>query len=113
MTTVMLLDDHEVVRAGLRALLGTTTDLHVVAEAGTGRQALHRATEFAPDAVVLDVRLPDASGVAACRQIRAETRQWACGHAVPQRGGTSRQDTGPHLVSAVPSQAEEPFTKGT
>ena len=72
MTRVMLVDDHEVVRAGLRALLETTDDIEIVAEAGTAQEAVHRARASAPDVVVLDVRLPDESGVLVCRDIRAE-----------------------------------------
>lgn len=72
MTRVMLVDDHEVVRAGLRALLETTDDIEVVAEAGTAQEAVHRARGSTPDVVVLDVRLPDESGVKVCRDIRAE-----------------------------------------
>jgi DNA-binding NarL/FixJ family response regulator len=69
---VMLVDDHEVVRTGLRTLLETTDDIEVVAEAASSREAVHRARATTPDVVVLDVRLPDESGVAACRDIRAE-----------------------------------------
>lgn len=72
MTRVMLVDDHEVVRAGLRALLETTEDIEVVAEAATAREAVHRARASNPEVVVLDVRLPDESGVNVCRDIRAE-----------------------------------------
>ena len=71
MTTVMLVDDHEVVRAGLRSLLETADDLDVIAEAGSAREAVALASALQPDVVVLDVRLPDESGVAACRDIRA------------------------------------------
>jgi DNA-binding NarL/FixJ family response regulator len=71
MTRVMVVDDHEVVRTGLRALLETDGDLHVVAEASSARGAVTRAKEVRPDAVVLDIRLPDESGVLACRDIRA------------------------------------------
>jgi len=69
---VMLVDDHEVVRQGLRSMLDAQEDLEVVAEAGTAGEAVLRARSYKPDVVVLDVRLPDRSGVLACRDIRAE-----------------------------------------
>lgn len=72
MIRVMLVDDHEVVRQGLRSMLDAEEDLEVVAEAGTADEAVLRARSYKPDVVVLDVRLPDRSGVMACRDIRAE-----------------------------------------
>ena len=75
MTRVMLVDDHEVVRNGLRAMLEAMDDLEVVAEAGTAGEAVLRARSYHPDVVVMDVRLPDRSGVEACRDIRAENPQ--------------------------------------
>jgi two-component system, NarL family, response regulator DevR len=69
---VMLVDDHEVVRTGLRSILETEGDLDVVAEAGTADEAVLRARSYKPEVVVMDVRLPDRSGVVACRDIRAE-----------------------------------------
>jgi two-component system, NarL family, response regulator DevR len=72
MIRVMLVDDHEVVRAGLRTMLETHEDLEVVAEAGTADEAVLRARSYKPQVVVMDVRLPDRSGVLACRDIRAE-----------------------------------------
>ncbi|CAN5916557.1 response regulator transcription factor [soil metagenome] len=71
-TRVMLVDDHEVVRTGLKALLEPCDDLELVAEAATADEAVLRARSYHPDVVVLDVRLPDRSGVEACRDIRAE-----------------------------------------
>lgn len=71
MTRVMLVDDHEIVRTGLCALLNAEDDIEVVAEASSAREAVRRAAAVTPDAVVLDVRLPDESGVLACRDIRA------------------------------------------
>jgi two-component system response regulator DevR len=72
MTRILLVDDHEIVRTGLRTLLETEPDLEVVAEAGTAQEAVQRAKMFKPGVVVLDVRLPDESGVLACLDIRAE-----------------------------------------
>jgi len=67
----MLVDDHEVVRSGLRALLEATEDVVVVAEAGGVREAVERAAAALPDVVVMDVRLADGSGIEATREIRA------------------------------------------
>ena len=72
MTRVMLVDDHEVVRSGLRAMLEAMDDMEVVAEAGNAAEAVLRARSYHPEVVVMDVRLPDRSGVEACRDIRAE-----------------------------------------
>ncbi|HKJ54354.1 MAG TPA: response regulator transcription factor [Nitriliruptoraceae bacterium] len=75
--TVMLVDDHEVVRQGLVALLEPEPDLQVVVEAGTAEEAIARAKVFEPDVIVMDIRLPDGNGVDTCREIRArrpETR---------------------------------------
>ncbi|HWB87960.1 MAG TPA: response regulator transcription factor [Acidimicrobiia bacterium] len=68
---VLLVDDHEVVRAGLRALLDSQDDMIVVGEAGTGEDGVRRVGYDDPDVVVLDVRLPDISGIEACREIRS------------------------------------------
>jgi DNA-binding NarL/FixJ family response regulator len=68
----MLVDDHEVVREGLKALLDRRESIEVVAEAGTVAQAVEVALREKPDVVVMDVRLPDGTGVEACREIRAE-----------------------------------------
>jgi two-component system response regulator DevR len=70
---VMLVDDHEVVREGLRTLLGRGKGVLVVAEASTMAEAIETAARAKPDVIVMDVRLPDGSGVEACRTIR-ETR---------------------------------------
>jgi len=67
---VLLVDDHEVVRTGLKALLDAQDDITVVGEAGTAKDAVRRVGYDAPDLVVMDVRLPDGSGVDACRTIR-------------------------------------------
>jgi two-component system, NarL family, response regulator DevR len=70
--TLLVVDDHEVVRQGLVALLDRRTGFQVVAEAGTVAEALEQARRFQPDLVVMDVRLPDGSGIEACREIRSE-----------------------------------------
>ena len=68
---VFLLDDHEIVRAGLRTLLEAADDLVVVGEAGTVAEAMDRIPPTQPDVAVLDVRLPDGSGIEVCRDIRS------------------------------------------
>lgn len=67
---VMLVDDHEIVRQGLRTLIEAEEDLEVVAEASSGRQAADLARIHIPQVVVMDVRMPEGSGVEACREIR-------------------------------------------
>ena len=67
-----VVDDHEVVRQGLVALLDRRQGFEVVAEAGTAAEAVEQARRYEPDIVVMDVRLPDGSGVEACREIRAQ-----------------------------------------
>ncbi|MCU0483034.1 MAG: response regulator transcription factor [Chloroflexi bacterium] len=69
---LLVVDDHEVVRQGLVALLARRDRFQVVAEAGTVEEALDAARRFLPDLVVMDVRLPDGSGIEACREIRSE-----------------------------------------
>jgi two-component system response regulator DevR len=69
---VLVVDDHEVVRQGLVALLDRRQGFEVVAEAGTVAEAIEQARRYEPDIVIMDVRLPDGSGVEACREIRAE-----------------------------------------
>jgi two-component system response regulator DevR len=68
---VVLVDDHEVVRNGIKALLQETPDVSVVGEAGTVKDAIERAEWARPDVVIMDVRLPDGSGIEATREIRA------------------------------------------
>ncbi|MYY13984.1 response regulator [Streptomyces sp. SID4919] len=75
---VFLLDDHEVVRRGVRDLLGDEPDISVVGEAGTAAQALTRVPALRPDVAVLDVRLPDGSGVDVCRELRSRMPDLAC-----------------------------------
>ena len=69
---VMLVDDHEIVRQGLRALLEAEDDIEVVAEADSGPSAVSLASAHQPDVIVMDVRMPEGSGVEACRAIRDE-----------------------------------------
>ena len=68
---LLLVDDHEVVRVGLRALFGSTKTIQVVGEAGTADAAVKAAVRLKPDVVLMDLRLQDRSGVEACREIRA------------------------------------------
>jgi two-component system, NarL family, response regulator DevR len=75
---VFLLDDHEVVRTGLRALLDASDDIEVVGEAGTVAEALARIPATKPDVAILDVRLPDGSGVEVCREVRSTSPEIAC-----------------------------------
>lgn len=67
---IVLVDDHDVVRAGLRSVFDNTDDLRVVGEAGTAAEAIRRVGLDLPDVVVLDVRLPDGSGIDVCREIK-------------------------------------------
>lgn len=74
---ILLVDDHEVVRVGVRALIERQPEMEVVGEASTVREAVNQAEQLAPDVVVLDIRLPGGNGLEACRQIKAhrpETR---------------------------------------
>ena len=66
---VLLVDDHEVIRVGLRTVLGQTQGIAVVGEAGTMAEAVQQAQRMKPDVILMDVRLPDGSGVDACREI--------------------------------------------
>jgi DNA-binding NarL/FixJ family response regulator len=72
---ILVVDDHEVVRQGLVALLDRRDAFEVVAQAGTVAEAIAEAARFEPDVVVMDVRLPDGSGIEACREIRGARPQ--------------------------------------
>ena len=75
---VFLMDDHEIVRRGVRDLLEAEPDITVVGEAGTASSALARIPALKPDVAVLDVRLPDGDGVSVCREIRSRMPEVAC-----------------------------------
>ena len=75
---VFLLDDHEIVRRGVKDLLEADQGIVVVGEAGTAAAALARIPALRPDVAVLDVRLPDGSGVTVCREIRSKMPNVAC-----------------------------------
>jgi two-component system response regulator DevR len=75
---IFLVDDHEVVRRGVRELLDSEDDFEVVGEAGTVEEALARIHAVSPDVAVLDVRLPDGSGVELCRELRSSHPHIAC-----------------------------------
>lgn len=68
--SVLLVDDHKMLRDGLRALLESETDIRVVGEAGTGQEAIDLAADLMPDVIVMDLGLPDISGLKAIAQIR-------------------------------------------
>ncbi len=69
---LIVVDDHEVVRQGLVSLLDRRSGFEVVAQAGTVAEAISVAARYEPDLVIMDVRLPDGSGIEACREIRAQ-----------------------------------------
>jgi DNA-binding NarL/FixJ family response regulator len=75
---VFLLDDHEIVRRGVRELLEAESDIEVVGEAGTAAEALARVPASKPDVAVLDVRLPDGDGVSVCRDLRSDNPDLKC-----------------------------------
>ena len=75
---VFLLDDHEIVRRGVKELLEADGDLEVVGEAGTAGEAMARIPPTRPDVAVLDVRLPDGDGVQVCREIRSAHPEIQC-----------------------------------
>lgn len=75
---VFLIDDHELVRRGLKGLLEAEADIDVVGEAGTSESAIYRMKALQPDVALLDVRLPDGDGVSLCRDIRSVLPGTAC-----------------------------------
>nr|WP_281269646.1 response regulator transcription factor [Phytoactinopolyspora halophila] len=78
MITVFLLDDHEVVRRGVAAVLENEPDIEVIGEASTAEQAVGRIPALRPDVAILDVRLPDGDGVTVCREVRSRLPELAC-----------------------------------
>jgi DNA-binding NarL/FixJ family response regulator len=75
---VFLMDDHEVVRRGLRELLESEGSIEIVGEAGSAEEALARIPPTRPDVAVLDVRLPDGNGVEVCREVRSRNPEIRC-----------------------------------
>jgi len=75
---VFLVDDHEVVRSGLRSLLEADDDIEVVGEAATAEEAVTRGVALGPDLAVLDVRLPDGDGIEVCRELRSRLPDLQC-----------------------------------
>jgi len=75
---VFLLDDHELVRVGVKDFLETQPDIRVIGEAGTASSALARIPALRPDVAILDVLLPDGDGVSVCREIRSQMPEVAC-----------------------------------
>ncbi|MFI5957323.1 response regulator transcription factor, partial [Cryptosporangium sp. NPDC051539] len=71
MIRVFLLDDHEVVRRGLTALLESSGDIEVIGESGSAPEAARRIPALRPDIAVLDARLPDGNGIDVCRDVRS------------------------------------------
>ena len=71
-TRLLLVDDHAVVRSGLRMLLGNEDDVEIIGEAGTAAEALASAAELEPDVILMDIGLPDKSGIEATRDIKAQ-----------------------------------------
>ena len=75
---VFLMDDHEVVRQGLKAMLDAEPDMQVIGEASTAAEALARVPALRPDVAVLDVRLPDGDGISVCRELKSALPDLAC-----------------------------------
>ncbi len=75
---VFLLEDHELVRVGVKDFLETQPDIRVIGEAGTASSALARIPALRPDVAILDVRLPDGDGVSVCRELRSQLPDVAC-----------------------------------
>src|SRR3954466_2871840 len=75
---VFLLDDHEIVRRGVRELLEANDDIEIVGEAGTAEEAMARIPALKPDVAVVDMRLPDGNGVEVCREVRSRDETIQC-----------------------------------
>lgn len=78
MTRIFLVDDHELVRRGIAEVLERETDMTVIGEAGSRREAIARIAATEPDVVVLDMRLPDGTGVDVCREVRSRRPELPC-----------------------------------
>ena len=76
--SVFLLDDHELVRRGLKEYLEEEGDLEVVGEAGTAADAIARIAENPPQVAIIDVRLPDGNGIEVCREVRSRHPETRC-----------------------------------
>jgi DNA-binding NarL/FixJ family response regulator len=112
---IFLLDDHEIVRRGLRELFETQEDFEVVGEASNAEEAMTRVPPTRPDVAVLDVRLPGTSGIEVCRDLRADLPELRClmltsfadddalfaAILAGASGYLLKQIRGPELVSAV------------
>ncbi len=72
MITILLVDDHGIMRAGLRALIGEQDDMHVVGEAGDGREGVRLAAKLKPDVIIMDISMPGLNGIDATRQILSD-----------------------------------------
>lgn len=77
MTTVVIVDDHPIVRAGMRAILSSEADIDIVGEGASGADALRLVDELHPDVLALDVQLPDLNGLEVTRRLRAQGRKTA------------------------------------
>ena len=73
--TILLVDDHEVVRKGVRAYLETQPDFHVVGEASSGEEAIDFVTELIPDVVLMDLIMPGMDGIELLQRVREQSRQ--------------------------------------
>ena len=121
---IFLLDDHEIVRRGLRELFEAQEDFQVVGEASDAEEAMTRVPPTRPDVAVLDVRLPGASGIEVCRDLRAAMPELRClmltsfadddalfsAVLAGASGYLLKQIRGPELVTAVPTRRGRPIT---
>ncbi len=99
--SVMLVDDHSVVRAGLRLLLESEGDIAVVGEAADGMEAVAKAKEIVPDVIVMDITMPKLNGLEAARQIRRDNEKVA----ILFRLSLSSSFDGSDLLECFPAQA--------